>query len=1017
VEAAPGHQKVDTIAFKDALRAAKFLSGWSVPPKNEFTGGTRTEAMLNFAHRRDLPKRAMTEREPHSPNEFSFGSFRLFRDQRLLLKGEKPIRLGGRAHEILAALVERPGEVVSKEELFARVWPKQFVEEGNLKFHVAGLRKALGDGQDGNRFIANVPGRGYCFVAPVQSPGRNLPTAEASTLSPQLRQLPVPLTRIVGRSNTIITLATRLPQQRFVTIVGPGGIGKTTVAVAVADALVGTFNDGVRFVDLGPVADPSRVATAVAATLGASVPSENAVQGLISFLRDRHILIVLDNCEHVIETIAALAEEIFRSTSRTNILATSREPLRADGEHVHRLEPLAAPPAAQELTAAKALAFPAVQLFVERAAASQDTFELTDGDAPIVAELCRRLDGIALAIEIAAGRVDTFGVAQLASGIDDRLRLLMRGRRTSLTRHQTLSATLDWSYQLLPEAERDALRGLAIFAGVFTWSSASVVLRKDNADLSEIFDSITNLVAKSLVSASVDNGVSFYRLLETTRAYALLKLEESGQREELAKRHAQHYLAALTQARSEWHRRPAAEWLGKHWHLIDNVRAALDWAFSPLGDANIGVALTGAAVPLWFQLSLMSECCERVELALSAVSAGQDPPGEMQLQAALAWSLMQTRGSDPARPAWTVVLRLAESLGDCDYQLRSLWGLWSANLNSGRLRDALALAERFCALSGKSSDPNDPFVGDRMVGYILHLLGEQSSARQRLERMLAHYVVPSTGPRIIRFIFEQRTTARSLLARVLWLQGFPDSATDAAQSAIEEARGSSDMLTVCQVLVQAACPIAILTGDYVRLESFADMLVDHSTRNSLGFWQVWGRCFKGVQIIKCGRVGEGLMQLREGMEALREIQYGVYYIVFLCEYAEALGLSGQPDQGLTVIEEALTRSERNEENWYVAELLRVKGELILRCGGAGAVGDAMKQFQLSLDWSRRQETPSWELRNAISLARLHSQDSHPNTSLNLLRTVYAKFTEGHASADLVAARQILDEAPKDQRRA
>jgi hypothetical protein len=212
-------------------------------------------------------------------------------------------------------------------------------------------------------------------------------------------------------------------------------------------------------------------------------------------------------------------------------------------------------------------------------------------------------------------------------------------------------------------------------------------------------------------------------------------------------------------------------------HLIDNVRAALNWAFSPPGDSRIGVVLTVAAVPLWFQLSLMSECCARVELALSALSAGQDPRGEMQLQAALAWSLMQTRGTDHARSAWTTVLGLAESLGDIDYQLRSLWGLWAAKLNNTQLKDALATAERFCALAEKSAEANDLFVGDRMVGYILHLLGEQSSARLRLERMLAHYAVPTTGPRIIRFIFDQRTTARSLLARVLWLQGFPDQAT------------------------------------------------------------------------------------------------------------------------------------------------------------------------------------------------------------------------------------------------
>ena len=510
----------------------------------------------------------MTQAETPSRSEFSFASFRLLPDKRLLLKGDEPVRLGGRALEILATLVERPGAVVIKEELFARVWPKQFVEEGNLKFHIAALRKALGDGQGDKRFIVNIPGRGYCFVAAVELLDREPSSTGAGGSNSDWGGLPAQITRIVGRSDTIVALATQLPQHRFITIVGPGGIGKTTVAVAVADTLLATFADGVRFIDLGPIGDPSQVPSAFAASLGVAVQADNAFHGLVSFLKDKHILIVLDNCEHVIEIVASLAEGIARRTRRTNILATSREPLRADGEHVHRLGPLATPPTSEELTAAQALAFPAVQLFVERAVAAQDTFELTDADAPLVAKLCQRLDGIALAIEIAAGRVDTFNVAQLASGLDDRLRLMMRGRRTSLTRHQTLSATLDWSYQLLPEVERATLRDLAIFAGAFTWNSANAVLKGSEDDVSDVFDSIVNLVGKSLLSAIVEDGQPLYKLLDTTRAYALSKLEQSGDKSALALRHAQHFLATLTDAQVEWCRLPAAEWRGKYWRTI-----------------------------------------------------------------------------------------------------------------------------------------------------------------------------------------------------------------------------------------------------------------------------------------------------------------------------------------------------------------------------------------------------------------------------------------------------------------
>jgi hypothetical protein len=292
-----------------------------------------------------------------------------------------------------------------------------------------------------------------------------------------------------------------------------------------------------------------------------------------------------------------------------------------------------------------------------------------------------------------------------------------------------------------------------------------------------------------------------------------------------------------------------------------------------------------------------------------------------------------------------------------------------------------------------------------MAGYVLHLLG--GLPRLRIERVVAHYAAPTTGPRIVRFIFDQRATARSFLARILWLQGFLDQAASAAQTAIDEAKAANDMLTVCQALVQAACPISILASDYQRLESFVAMLLDYSSRNALGFWRVWGRCFKGVLLIKSGRVDEGLIELRGGMEELRAIQYGVYYIVFLCEHGEALGRVGNPIQGVAAVDEALARSPRNEDNWYGPELLRVKGELTLQRAGESAAAEAEELFHRSLEWARRQETASWELRTAISLVR----QPHGNRSTNkdLLKAVYGKFTEGHTSGDLVLALQLLEE--------
>ena len=398
----------------------------------------------------------------------SFGPFRLDPEQQLLREGDTRVVLGSRAMEILIALVERAGELVSKEELIARVWPNTFVDETNLRVNVAGLRRALRDGQAGNRYIATDPGRGYRFVAPISVPQPG--TAIAQPAAPRIDNLPGTLTRVIGREPIVAALSAQLPQRRFITLVGPGGIGKTTVAIAVARSLAASYRDGVTFLDLAPIGDAKLLSSALATVLGLAIPSDNRMPGLLAHLRDRQMLLVLDSCEQVVEAAAALAEDVYAAAPGVHILATSQEPLRAAGERVHRLSPLESPAATAGLTAAEALTFPGVQLFVERAAAANlNGFELRDGDAPVVAEICRRLDGIPLAIELATGCVDAFGVHELASRLDDRFRLLTSGRRTALPRHRTLGATLDWSYQLCPRTNAGCCGSLRCSPGISRW--------------------------------------------------------------------------------------------------------------------------------------------------------------------------------------------------------------------------------------------------------------------------------------------------------------------------------------------------------------------------------------------------------------------------------------------------------------------------------------------------------------------------------------------------------------------
>jgi predicted ATPase len=445
-------------------------------------------------------------------------------------------------------LLARAGEVVSKNELMSAAWPNIHVEEANLRVHIGALRKVLGDHGTGARFIENVPGRGYCFVAKVTDQMDTAPVRPWTSI-PELVMPTV--ARAIGRQSVVAALRSQLPLRRLVTVVGPGGIGKTTVALAVAQAMSANYPDGLALADLAPVGDATLMIGVVAAAFGLPGRSNLSLTDLKEALRDRRMLIVLDSCEHLIEATAVFAERLIQALPGVDILATSREPLRAKGEWVERLLPLGLPPASPSGTAADMLAFPAVQLFVDRAASCLGGYELVDADAVVVAEICRRLDGIALAIELAAGRLDTLGIRGLATSLRGSFLVLTRGRRTALARHQTRRATLDWSFTVLPIAEQILFRRLAAFNGGFSLNAARAVSSDHQIARSAIDEMIANLVEKSLVAANFVGNDVHYRLLETTRAYRLERLALSGEAEEIARRHASYYREIFYRAEAE----------------------------------------------------------------------------------------------------------------------------------------------------------------------------------------------------------------------------------------------------------------------------------------------------------------------------------------------------------------------------------------------------------------------------------------------------------------------------------
>ena len=460
--------------------------------------------------------------------------------------------------------------------------------------------------------------------------------ATAESIQPPTN-LPEQVTELIGREEELADILALSAAYRFVNLTGPGGIGKTRLALAAARQLLPEFADGVWVAEFSALADPGLVSTTVAAAVGLQPGAREISPQLVSqALAHRRLLLILDTCEHVIDAAAALAEALLQAGSEVRIIATSREPLRAEGEQIYQVPPLALPAAEAE----DPWRLGAVRLFVVRSGARGVQVSEDPRVAQAIAGICRQLDGIPLAIELAATRAATLGIEVLGAHLDDRFGLLTGGRRTALPRHQTLRATLDWSHDLLSGSERVILHRLAIFAGVFSMEAAGAVTADPERAQSDVVDGLSNLVAKSLVIVEVKGSVARYRLLDTTRAYALEKLKASGEHEPLLRRHAEYYRDLFERAEVEWETRPTVEWLDDYVWCLDNLRAGLDWAFSPKGDAKIGIALTAAGVPLWMHLSLLDECRSRAEQALAAYNTadGGDPRREMKLYTALATS-------------------------------------------------------------------------------------------------------------------------------------------------------------------------------------------------------------------------------------------------------------------------------------------------------------------------------------------------------------------------------------------
>ena len=917
---------------------------------------------------------------------FAFGPFRLFAAERRLEKDGEPVRLGGRALDLLIVLAERAGEVVSNRDILESVWRDITVDESSLRFHVKNLRRALGDSRQGARYVTNVSGRGYCLAVPVERLDRANASGSSAASSGARSNLPTRTGAIVGQTDNIETVSRELLRRRLVTIAGPAGIGKTTLAIATAEALQPSFGNAVFFVDLAPIQDPAVVVGAVASVLGRLQHAEEPMDALVDYLRDRRLLIVLDNSEQVIDAVAALTDRIVRETAGTHLLVTSRETLRVQGERVHRLMPLECPPVKDDLSAEEALNYPAVQLFVERTTASFGDFTFDDALAPVAGEICRRLDGIPLAIELAAARVEFLGLSGLARRLNDMFAVLTQGRRFALPRHQTLHAALAWSYQLLSPAEQAVLQGIAIFRATFTLESALAIVQGPAISFETAVDALGNLVAKSMLTADRSGEVMQYRLLEATRIYADEKLASGGGRREAARRHADHHLRLIEAAPANWESDAGKGWLRLYAGRIGDIRAALDWCFSDAGDPTIGLLLMVASARLWFQLSLTLECRDRIESALRFLSDAPNPDTvmEMRLQAALGHALWYSAAeADRVEHAFRRALTLAEQVGDVHVRLQALWGLWASRRARGHYQEALAFATTYEIVAQASGDEVAMLLGSRILGLTHHHLGNQQTARDLSERVLD--VARRTGNALnSEFQLSPKIAATTMLTRILWLQGFPDQAALMLHEAIDAAQRSDHWYSMYYVLCFAGCPLALWIGDLAQAQHYLDMTVNRAAADR------WRRCWAAI------------LQLRQSSERGALIAASLEPRVDLNTARQLLALASaetipmpQPDDDV------------GDAQWSLPEVLRVNAELLLWHNASDAAVAAEPMLLRSLVLARQQAALSWELRAATSLSRLWRRSGRVTEARNLLAATYDRFTEGFDTGDVAVARQLL----------
>lgn len=926
-----------------------------------------------------------------------FGPFCYDRVRRELSDASGPVHAGSRALQLLEALLDNPGRLCSREELVARVWPDTVVEETSLRVHVSALRRILGDGQNGARYITNVPGRGYTFVGDVQpGAGPEVPGAMPLPTESEARRagLPARLTRPIGRGHDIARIVELLAAERLVSLVGAGGMGKTTVALAVAEDQSALHAHGAVFVDLSTLSDERLLVVQVSQCFGLDVARGEPWRALENALRDQQVLIVLDNCEHMIDAAAALADRLLRTCAGLHVIATSREPLEAEAEWVYRLPPLEVPDPDADLSVDEVLSYPAVQLFVDRARAAGGRFELTEANAVDVRQLCGFLDGIPLAIELAAARAHALGIQGLLHRLEDAFDLLTRGRRTAMSRHQTLHAVMNWSYELLTETERFVLQRLSVFRSAFDLDGAIAVASSPTLNGQRVVEAVLDLCGKSLLlqEEGPTGAAPRHRLLYITRLFAERLLASTPDATDVRRRHAAF---VLQQLRDRGRGQEILAAFGKSSALsatLAELRAAITWTLLEENDLLLGLEIVADSNVIWHVAGLVEESGQHLGVALDkAGRAGVDGTRlafRLQMTMRLFSSAHTLKDNDVHRRALSIDRGLVDRFDRADDKIEALYALCVSAHGRGSYLQVLDCCEEVRELAQGELEPLSIAIGDRFSAIALHELGQHAAAERLAYRVMA-FDADALETRF-RGALSFALSLRIRLARIHWLRAEFREAWALVQMIMQGHETHS--YARCHTLALAAIPIALWKGDRASAARWNQELLVHATRSTSPYWQAFATMYASLLDGSVPSPGSAAAQPLE-MNVMAMDMLGAFH-------------GGAPHAA------TLARVQQGEVGWCAPEVLRRAALAAFDPDNPASRDRCMAELRSAFDLSAEQGARFWSLRIATSLCEFTAEGSadHALTRglvLSLLHTI----DDGSNQPDLQHARRVVAHEP------